>query len=330
MGKVGFVLAHEQFTSPELVELAVVAEAAGFDRVWTSDHFHPWMDNQGHAGQAWVTLAAVSQRTELSFGTGVTCPTFRYNPAIVAQAFATLSALAPGRVFLGVGTGEALNERPPTGQWPPYPDRAARLVEAIGVIRELWRGGWVTHDGEHFHIVEARLYDPPPAPVPIYVAAEGPKSMRLAGEHGDGLISDAVRVVMPEMREAFEAGARSAGKDPSTMPILAEAFIVVGGDRQRDEALANWRFIAHAWDRYVDWPDPRAIAQDAESSTAEEVTAHWVVSVDPATHAEAISKLFEQGVTEVYIHSGQWDQRAVIDFFGKQVLPLLGRVGAPA
>src|SRR5438045_4812167 len=135
MGQVGFVVSHEQFPAPRLVELAVAAEEAGFDRLWTSDHFHPWMDNQGHAGQAWVTLAAVSQRVGIPFGTGVTCPTFRYRPAIVAQAFATLSALAPDRVFLGVGTGEAINEQATTGDWAPYAGRAGRLIEAIEIIR---------------------------------------------------------------------------------------------------------------------------------------------------------------------------------------------------
>jgi TAT-translocated FGD2 family F420-dependent dehydrogenase len=214
MAQVGYVLSHEQFPVPQLVELAAAAEDAGFDRLWTSDHFHPWMDNQGHSGHAWLTLAAISQRVRLPFGTGVTCPTFRYRPAIVAQAFATLSALAPGRVFLGVGSGEAINEQATTGTWAPYAERAERLIEAIGIIRGLWTGDWISSEGRYYQVPNAKLYDPPPQPIPLFVAAGGTKSMRLTGRYGDGLISDARRAVMPEMRGAFEDGAREAGRDP--------------------------------------------------------------------------------------------------------------------
>jgi len=233
MGKIGFVLSHEQFRAPELLELGAAAEQAGFDRVWTSDHFHPWMDNEGHAGQAWVTLAALGQRTsDIRFGTGVTCPTFRYRPTIVAQAFASLGLLYPGRVFLGVGTGEALNEKPASGEWGNYQERADRLIEAVDLIRQLWTGEWVTYHGQYYQVENARLYDVPSEGVPLYIAAEGPKSMRLAGMYGDGLITDSQRAVKPEMRQAFEEGARAAGKDPHFMPILAEHFVVVGGEQE--------------------------------------------------------------------------------------------------
>src|SRR5690348_10631884 len=142
--RVGFVLAHEQFPAPRLVELGVSAEQAGFDELWTSDHFHPWQDNQSHAGQAWITLAALGQRTHsVRFGTGVTCPTFRYRPPIVAQAFASLGVFYPGRVFLGVGSGEALNEQPAGGGWADAHERSERMREAVEVIRKLWTGQWV-------------------------------------------------------------------------------------------------------------------------------------------------------------------------------------------
>src|SRR3989304_1729264 len=146
---VGYVLSHEQFAPGELIEYAVAAEAAGFDAVWASDHFHPWQDNQGHAGHAWITLAAIGQRTgRVTMGTAVTCPIYRYNPAIVAQAFATLGLLYPGRVFLGAGTGEAVNEAPAGGGWGPYRERLARLREAITLIRRLWAGGGGALPGE--------------------------------------------------------------------------------------------------------------------------------------------------------------------------------------
>ena len=329
MATIGYVLSNEQFPVTDLVEFAAAAEQAGFESLWTSDHFHPWMDNQGHAGQAWVLLSAIGQRVpRLPFGTGVTCPTFRYRPPIVAQAFATLGVLYPGRPFLGVGTGEALNELPTSGQWGDYQERADRLVEAVELIRNLWSGEWVTHEGEHYPVTDARIYDVPPQPVPIYIAAEGPKSMHLAGKHGDGLISDSKTAMQPEMRQAFEAGAREAGKDPHAMPILAEHFVVVGGEAERREAARLWRFIPNAWTEFVTDPDPRSILRRAEQDVPlDKVSESWVVSEDPAEHAQAIQKLIDGGVSQIYVHIGQNDQRRGIEFYGTRVLPLLKRTG---
>lgn len=303
MARIGFVLSHEQFQAPQLLNFGVAAEQSGFDMVWTSDHFHPWMDNQGHAGQAWITLAALGQRMQrLPFGTGVTCPTYRYNPVIVAQAFASLGVLYPGRVFLGVGSGEALNERPTTGEWGDYDERADRLIEAVELIRKLWSGDWVTHHGAYYQVEQARIYDLPTQAVPIYIAAEGPKSMRKAGMYGDGLITDSKSVAQPEMRKAFEEGAREAGKDPAQMPILAEHFVVVGGKAEAEESAKVWRFIPKAWDEFVDNPDPRDILRRAEAELPlEDVYKNWVVSDDPDEHAQSIQKLIDGGVTEVYV-----------------------------
>lgn len=327
MAKVGFVLSHEQFPAPKLIELGVAAEQVGFDMVWTSDHFHPWMHSQGHAGQAWITLAALGQRMpRIPMGTGVTCPTYRYRPAIVAQAFASLGVLYPGRVFLGVGTGEALNEVPASGQWGDYSERAERLIEAITIIKELWRGDWVDYFGKYYQIEKARLYDVPEQPIPLYMAAEGPKSMYKAGYYSDGLISDAKTAQEREMRAEFEDGARDAEKEPEKMPILAEHFVVVGGEDEVHESAQMWRFIPQAWDNFIDNPDPEAIEEEAEAKISDKkVSSDWVVSKDPAEHAAAIQTLFDAGITEVYVHSGQQDQMQIINFFGKEVLPRLGR-----
>jgi F420-dependent hydroxymycolic acid dehydrogenase len=166
---VGLALSHEQFPLPQLVELGVQAEQAGFAAVWASDHFEPWQDNLGHCGLAWVTLAALGQRTQrLLLGTGVTCPSYRYRPQLVAQAFASLGLLSPGRVFLGVGAGEAVNEVPGGGGWGDYKERTARLEEAVTLIRRLWTGEWVSHQGRYYPVEQARLYDVPSPPVPIY------------------------------------------------------------------------------------------------------------------------------------------------------------------
>ncbi len=327
MSKIGFVLSHEQFPAPKLLELGVAAERVGFDMVWTSDHFHPWMHNQGHAGQAWITLAALGQRMpRIPMGTGVTCPTYRYQPTVVAQAFASLGVLYPGRVFLGVGTGEALNELPASGEWGDYEERAARLLEAITLIKLLWEGEWVNFAGNYYQVENARLYDLPDQPIPLYMAAEGPKSMYKSGFHSDGLISDANSAQKAEFRNEFDKGAKNAGKDPKSMPILAEHFVVVGGEEAVHESAQMWRFIPNAWDNFVDNPDPRAIEAEAEAKISDEkVASKWVVSKDPAEHAAEIQKLFDAGITEVYVHSGQQDQMAIINFFGKEVLPRLGR-----
>jgi TAT-translocated FGD2 family F420-dependent dehydrogenase len=322
MVAVGFVLSHEQFAPPKLLEYGVAAERAGFDMVWASDHFHPWMDNQGHAGHAWVTLAALGQQLSIPMGTGVTCPTYRYHPAIVAQAFATLGVLYPGRVFLGVGSGEAVNEKAATGQWGDYEERADRLVEAVRLIRDLWSGEWISHHGQYYDVEIARIYDLPKEQIPIYIAAGGEESMRLAGRYGDGLVTDAKTALDSKMRAAFAEGAKAEGKNPANLSIHAESFVFVGS---RDEAVAaaeKWRFIPKAWEKYVENSDPRAIlSQSRKDVEIDEVLESWVISPDADAHIEAIQKLAEGGVTHVYIHSAQENQQAVVDFYGKHVLP---------
>ena len=327
----GYIAAHEQFAVPRLLETTILAEQAGFDAMWASDHFHPWQDNQGHAGHAWVTLAALTQRTtSLLLGTGVTCPTFRNNPAIVAQAFASLGVLAPGRVFLGLGTGEALNERPTGGGWGPYAERAERLVEAIAIIRSLWEQDWVSFDGRYHRIEQARLFDKPPAPIPIYVAAGGPKSARLAGQYGDGLVT--VGGIFGDRGErvlgAFEEGARAAGKDPSRMARLVEVFVVVGDAQTALPGARLWQFSG-AIEGLFEIADPREIRRVAEQrTTPERVLASWIVSPDPAVHVAALLELAGQGFTHIFLHAPQEDQERFIAVYGGEVLPAVRRACA--
>jgi TAT-translocated FGD2 family F420-dependent dehydrogenase len=320
----GFHGGHEQFTPGELVELAVAAEAAGFEALTLSDHLHPWQDNQGHAGHAWITLAAIGQRTStLRLGTSVTAPIYRYHPVEVAHAFASLAVLYPGRIFLGAGTGEALNEAP-YGGWGPYRERAARLSEAIGIIRRLWSGGWVEHAGRHFTVRGVRLYDAPPGPPPIYVAASGPRSARIAGRAGDGWITDPRTArERDDVRQAFEDGAREAGKDPAALERIVELWCVVGG---RDEALAAaplWQFLP-VFSDVVDIAGPHEVQRIAEERSSPERTVDgWLVSPDPAVHVEAVRQLARRGATQVFVHSPQPDQRRVIEFYGREVIPAL-------
>lgn len=321
---IGFVLTSEQFGGPELVELAVAAEQAGFDAVWTSDHFMPWQDNEGHAVQATVLLGALTQRTRrIRIGTGVTCPIYRYHPAIVAQTFATLATFAPGRVFLGCGKGEALNEKAATGRWDGHAGRSDRWREAIETIRALWSGHWVDHDGRHYR-VNGKLYDAPPEPIPLYMAASGTKSIGMAGRFGDGWITSAKDAMSAEKRKAFADAVVASGRDPNDVPVIAETWVVVGGTREAEEAATRWRFIPQAFTTYFTNPDPRAIQRDAAASIPlRSVYQDWAVSEDPAVHVAAIRRLLDGGTRQVFIHSGQQDQRRVIEFYGRQVLPQL-------
>lgn len=317
---VGFMLAHEQFTVSQLTDLGAAAVRAGFGLLATSDHFQPWQANEAHAGEAWVTLGALCGRAEPAWiGTTVTCPTLRYHPAVVAEAFATLDQLYPGRVFLGVGSGEALNEQAATGDWPAWAERWERLIEAIDVIRALWSGQPVSHRGKYY-AVNGRLYDPPPQPIPLLTAANGKKSMRLAGFHGDGLITDPVS--WQRFKSEWEAGAKEAGKNTTEMPVLIEQFVVVGDNNDAAAAAALWRFLPKAFKTYYNMPEPGAIQQRAAGELPlEKVFADWPIGMDPALHIAALQKLFDSGATIVNVHSGQPDQRKVIDFYGRSVLP---------
>lgn len=316
---VGYVLSHEQFRTNELVAQAEAAEKAGFQYVWASDHIQPWQDNQGHSMFPWLTLALVGQRTSrVSFGTGVTCPTYRYHPATVAQAFASLALLSPGRVFLGVGTGERLNEQATTNNFGPYIERHDRLVEAIQLIRQLWSGQRTSFAGKYFQTNNLKIYDIPPAPPPIYVAAAGPKSAKLAGQYGDGWITQARSLKEVNLTSAFTAGAQAAGRDPAGMGKRVEMFAVVGDQSEASRGAGLWRFTAGA----VDQPNPVEIQRAAESNPIEKVLSNWTVGTDPATHVAAVQAVLDAGAVP-FVHFAQDNPTTGIDFYRHNVLPKL-------
>lgn len=317
---IGFMLPHEQFPVPKLVQLGEAAERAGFGLLATSDHLQPWQDNEGHSGEAWVTMAALGERTRKAWiGPTVTCPSFRYNPAVVAEAFASLSLLYPGRIFLGLGSGEALNEQAAIGSWPKWQERSERLIEAADIIRNLWRGQQVSHKGTYYS-VNAKLYDAPASPIPLIMAANGPKAMRRAGQYADGLIADPK--TWKQHKSEFEAGARAAGKDPARMPILIEHYVVVGNQDDAKKAAELWRFGPKAFKSYYNVRDPEEIRRRADSEIPlDQVYSEWPVSTDPTVHIKKVQELFDSGATIANIHSGQPEQERVIDFYGKEVLP---------
>jgi len=249
---------------------------------------------------------------------------FRYNPAVVAEGFASLSLLYPDRIFLGVGSGEALNEEAAIGSWPKWAERSERLVEATEVIRRLWAGQQIDHSGKYYN-VNARLYDPPSKPIPLLMAGNGHKAMYRCGQHADGLITDPK--TWKEHKQEFQRGATEAGKNLSRMPIFIEQYVVVGGKKELAEAATLWRFGPKAWKPYFNIRDPKTIQERAEAEIPiEKVTEGWPVGVDPDVHVKVLSELFESGATGVHIHSGQQDQNQVIDFYGKEVLPRLRKV----
>ena len=319
---VGYMLAHEQFPAPELLQIGALASRSGFQLLATSDHLQPWQANEGHAGEAWITLGALGhQATHSWMGTTVTCPLFRYRPAVVAEAFTTLSLLYPGRIFLGVGSGEALNEEAATGEWPKWQERWDRLVEALTIIRQLWTGQHVAHKGTYY-TVDAKLYDTPAQPIPLLTAANGRKSMRLAGQHGDGLITDPL--TWKQYKSEWESGARDAGKNPADMPVLVEQYVVVGDQSDAQQAAELWRFGPKAFKTYYNIPDPTVIQQRADAQVPlDQVIKDWPIGTGPRVHLEKIQELFDSGVSIVNVHAGQMDQRRVIEFYGREVLPKL-------
>ena len=241
----GYKASAEQFGPAELLSYAEQAERAGFEIVAVSDHFQPWRHHGGHSPAALPWLGAAAERTSrATLGTSVLTPTLRYEPAVIAQAFATLGCLAPGRVFLGVGTGEAMNETPVTGgEFPGRKERRLRLAEAIDLIRRLWSEERVDFDGEYYKTARATVYDRPEQPVPIYVAASGPLAAKLAGRKGDGFICTSGKdpALYEELLANVAAGAEQAGRDPAALRRMIE--IKVSYDRDRERALAN----THWW-----------------------------------------------------------------------------------
>jgi TAT-translocated FGD2 family F420-dependent dehydrogenase len=318
---VSFMLPHEQFPVTELIELGQAAANVGFGVLSTSDHFQPWQANEGHCGAAWVTLGALTGRVQTWMGTTVTCPILRYQPAVVAQAFSTLGQLHPGRIFLGVGSGEAINEAAVTGDWPGWQERWDRMAEAIGIIRALWSGQTVSHHGQ-FYSVAGRLYDPPPQPIPLLVAGNGQKSIQLAGKYGDGLITDPR--TWKNYKGEWQEAAREAGKNPDEMPVLVEHWIVAGDQNEAKQQAELWRFLPKVFKKYYNNPDPVAIMQQADKEvTLDQVTAEWIIGIDPTAHIEMICDLWDSGVAIVNVHSPQADLSKVIDFYGRLVLPNL-------
>jgi coenzyme F420-dependent glucose-6-phosphate dehydrogenase len=323
----GYKASAEQFGPRELLEYSVLAEQVGLEIVAVSDHFQPWRHHGGHSPAAFPWLGAVGERTRRALlGTSVLTPTMRYHPSIVAQAFATLGCLNPGRVFLGVGTGEAMNETPATGtEWASAKERRGRLAEAIELIRTLWTEERVTFEGQYYRADRATIYDRPKEPVPIYVAASGPLAARLAGRAGDGLImtSGKKRELYEELTAAMEEGARAAGHDPDRMVRMIE--IKVSYDRDADharDACRWWAALSLTPEEKTGVEDPIEMERLADAA-ADRAHSRFIVSNDPEEVVERIADYVALGFTHLVFHAPGEDQRRFLEQFSPDVLPLL-------
>ncbi len=323
----GYKASAEQFGPRQLLDLAVHAERVGLELIAVSDHFQPWRHRGGHSPSVLPWLGAVGERTERArLGTSVLTPTLRYHPAVVAQAFATLACLNPGRVFLGVGTGEAMNEAPATGQeWPPPKERRDRLAEAIELMRRLWTEERVTFQGAYYRTRRATIYDRPPQPVPIFVAASGPLAARLAGRVGDGLICTSGKrpELYRELVEALEEGARAQGRDPDRLVRMIE--IKVSYDRDLDyarQACRFWAALALAPEEKSGVEDPVEMERLAEAA-ADRAHTRFIVSSDPEEVVERIGEYVALGFDHLVFHGPGHDQRRFLDQLASDVLPRL-------
>lgn len=325
--RIGYKASAEQFAPRELLDYSLEAERRGLDIVAVSDHFQPWRHHGGHSPSALTWLGAAGEATSTAvLGTSVLTPTLRYAPAMVAQAFATLAVMNPGRVFLGVGSGEAMNETPATGEeFPGRKERRMRLAEAIEVIRLLWHEERVDFAGDYYKLAQATIYDRPDTPVPVFVAASGPLAAKLAGRVGDGFICTSGKD--PELYRALlekvEEGAQVAGRDAGTIRRMIE--VKVSYDRDLDAAYQAchwWAALALSPEQKEGVEDPLEMERLADENAANAHT-RFIVSDDPQDVVDRIGPYLDLGFEDLVIHAPGEDQMRFLEQFGEDVLPLL-------
>ena len=327
--RIGYKASAEQFDPGRLAAYAVLAEELGLDSVTVSDHFQPWRVEGGHAPNALVWLGHVAARTErVLLGTSVMTPTFRYNPAVIAQSFATLGCLAPGRVFLGLGTGEALNEAAVgafEGEWPDFKERFARLREAVDLIRALWTEGRVSFEGEYFRTDDAAVYDRPETPVPVYVAAGGPLVARYAGRVADGFICTSGKgreLYADALLPAVAEGLAKAGRRDGDIDRMIE--VKLSWDPDPELALENTRFwapLSLSAEQKHSLHSPLAMEKAADELPIEQVARRWIVASRPEDVVAAVKEYTDLGFDHLVFHGPGHDQERFLRTFAEQVVP---------
>ncbi len=326
MGTIGYAAMFEQFHPTDLLRWSRRAEDVGFGAIMASDHFNPWVPQQGQAAFVWSWLGALGAQTRsVKFGTGVTAPGFRYHPAILAQASATLAAMYPGRFYLGIGAGEALNEHIVGQYWPEPPVRSQMLEEAIEVIRKLFSGKVVKHQGAHFRLESAKLYTLPDTPPPIYIASSGPINSERTGRIADGFITvGASDEKLRTLLGRFEKGAREAGKDPSRMPRIIQLHVSWAESREEAvaQAVREWPNGGMAFPK-ADIRNPEEFEAMAKLVRPEHFEGRVFMSADLAEHAAHVQHFIDLGFDEVYVHNVGRNQDAFIEAYARDVLPRL-------
>jgi coenzyme F420-dependent glucose-6-phosphate dehydrogenase len=323
----GYKASAEQFGSRELLDFALLAERRGLDTIAVSDHFQPWRHTTGRAPAALPWLGALANASGgAMLGTSVLTPTLRYHPSIVAQAFATIARLAAGPVFLGVGTGEAMNETPATGAaWPPAKERRARLAEAIRLIRRLWTEERVDFEGDYYRTQRATVYERPDEPPAIYVAASGPLAARLAGRVGDGFICTSGKPpdLYRTLLDAVRAGAQERGRDPDAIARMIEIKVSYDTDPEAAERACRWwGALALPADAKTGVDDPLELERLADAQP-ERAASRFIVSSDPDEVADRIAPYVELGFGELVFHGPGADQARFVELFTRDVLPRL-------
>lgn len=311
--RIGYKLAAEAYGPAELIRQAVQAERVGFDFVEISDHFHPWLDNQGHSPFAWTVLGAIAARTEnIGLATGVTCPTVRYHPAIIAQAAATLALVSEGRFTLGVGSGERLNEHV-VGEGFPVAVRVRHrmLREALEIIRLLWRGGYHSYQGDYLQLSDARVFDLPDELPPIAVAAGGPAAARLAAELGDGIFATEP---LPELVGSYQ---RAGGDGPR----YAEIPVAFAADERTaaKAALETSRWAVTGWKVMSELPNPANFAAATGTVREADILDQFTCGRDPDSYVRAAREYVDAGFDHLVLMNAGPDPDGFLEFFGEQL-----------
>jgi coenzyme F420-dependent glucose-6-phosphate dehydrogenase len=326
--KLGYKASNEQFPPRELLDYAVLAEECDFDSVFVSDHLQPWRHDGGHAPFAMSWLGALGASTSrITIGTSVLTPTFRYHPVIVAQAFATLGCLYPGRVVLGVGSGESMNEVPLGIEWPDSKERFARFREAIKLIRKLWTDDRVTFEGEYYRTDRATIYDRPETPVPIWIASSGPAATRFAGRQGDGWITTSGKdpaLYSETLLPAIAEGAAAANRSVEDIEMMIE--VKVSFDHDLDEAMRAthfWGALALTPEQKAGVEDPVEMQRLADELSVEQTAKRFIVSTDPDEHVEKIKMYIDMGFNHLVFHAPGPDQAKFLKLYSAEILPRL-------
>jgi len=327
MIKLGYKASAEQFGPKELLDYSVLAEKSGFDSVFISDHFQPWRHTGGHAPFSLSWMGALGARTSrVQIGTSVLTPTFRYHPSIIAHAFGTMGAMFPGRIILGIGTGESLNEVPATGMhWPEAKERTGRLKESVKLIRMLWTQDRVTFNGEYFKTEKATIYDKPEKLVPIYVAGAGPLISKYAGSTADGFIctsGKAPTLYTETLLPNVDAGLAAAGRDPGSIDRMIEVKVSFDTDMNRAmEDTRHWAALSLSPEEKMSVEDPLEMERLADALPAERAAKRWIVSTDPDEHVERIGFYVGLGFRHLVFHAPGPDQARFLKLYSEQVLP---------